>query len=131
MTNLRTGFLALLLLLTLVASSRTPAGEACREEPPVQNWTGAGTTSCPCFVQGEEAGVVLDLPAEIFPIEILRISVGWGSLFGGAPDALEQALLKLRDTPASQWRTPAQDAFLQTHTREVLAGRMFEILEQL
>lgn len=57
-----------------------------------QNYTGGGSTACPCFVVGEEAGVVLDVPASHYPIEITHIKVGWGSAFGGAPDSLEQAI---------------------------------------
>jgi hypothetical protein len=68
------------------------AGEPCPEEPPLQNWTGAGTTSCPCFIPNEQAGAVLNLPADVFPIEILRVGIGFGSTFGGAPDVLEQAI---------------------------------------
>lgn len=64
----------------------------CPEEPPLQNWTGAGQVTCPCFVTGEEAGVVLDAPASHYPLEILRVGIGWGSQFGGAPQSLEQAI---------------------------------------
>ena len=49
----------------------------------------------------------------------------------GDPDALAQALWELQNNPASQWQTPARAEFLENHTREILAGRMFEILEQL
>ena len=76
--------------------SRTPrpllAGGDCPEEPVFQNYTGAGTTACACFVSGEEAGSVFDVPADHYPIEILRIGVGWGSQFGGAPQSLEQSI---------------------------------------
>lgn len=64
----------------------------CPEEPPLQNFTGIGTVSCPCFVPGEQAGVVLDVPAAHYPLEILRIGVGWGSLYGGSGQLVEQAL---------------------------------------
>lgn len=47
------------------------------------------------------------------------------------PDTLEQALLMLENTSASKWRTPARDEFLKTHTREVLAKNLFDILERL
>ena len=33
-----------------------------------------------------------DLPPGDFPIEILKVGIGWGSVFGGAPDSLEQAI---------------------------------------
>lgn len=58
----------------------------------LQNYTGAGTVACPCFIVGEEAGVVLNVPAADYPIEILKIAIGWGSQFGGNPQQLEQAI---------------------------------------
>ena len=68
------------------------AGGACPEEPVLENWTGGGTVLCPCFVVGEEAGVVLEAPAAHYPIEITKIRIGWGSVFGGSPQVLEQSL---------------------------------------
>jgi hypothetical protein len=56
----------------------------------LQNYTGAGQVVCPCFVPGEEAGVILDTP--IYPIEILRVGIAWSSQFGGAPQTIEQAI---------------------------------------
>jgi hypothetical protein len=67
------------------------AGE-CPEEPPVQNYIGAGRVTCPCFVAGERAGAVLQAPSEHFPIEILRVGIGWGSQLGGAPQQIEEAI---------------------------------------
>ena len=64
----------------------------CPTEPRLENYTGAGTIACPCFIPGEQAGAVFDLPVSEFPIEILRVGVGWGSQFGGAPDQLEEAI---------------------------------------
>jgi hypothetical protein len=64
----------------------------CPTEPTLQHYTGAGNTACPCFAPGEQAGVVFAVPAEHFPIEVLRVGVGWGSLFGGNPAQIEQAL---------------------------------------
>jgi hypothetical protein len=64
----------------------------CPEEPPLQNYTGAGEVVCPCFVAGEQAGAVFNLPAAVFPIEILRVGIGWGSQFGGNPQQLEEAI---------------------------------------
>jgi len=79
------------LLLSAVSLSAAGAGD-CPEEPIFQNYTGAGTTACPCFVAGEEAGAIFDVPASHYPIEILRVGIGWGSVFGGAPQALEQSI---------------------------------------
>jgi hypothetical protein len=66
--------------------------DPCPEEDPLQNYTGGGTVVCPCFVAGEEAGAVLEAPAEHYPIEILRVGIGWGSTYGGTPASLEQAI---------------------------------------
>jgi hypothetical protein len=73
-----------------------PAGpglaQVCPGDTTVQVFTGAGTTACPCFVPGEQAGTVFDLPATWYPLEVLRVGIGWGSAFGGAPQTLEQAI---------------------------------------
>jgi hypothetical protein len=84
-------FLALAALTVGWAGSQTALAQ-CPTEPRLENFTGAGTTSCPCFDPGEQAGAIFTLPAGDFPIEILRVGVGWGSQFGGAPDQLEQAI---------------------------------------
>lgn len=84
---------AQLAALLLLCSGTTTAGAGtCPEEAPLQNYTGAGTVVCPCFIVGEQAGAVLTAPAAHYPIEILRVGVGWGSQFGGAPQTLEQAI---------------------------------------
>ncbi|MEJ2721067.1 MAG: FlgD immunoglobulin-like domain containing protein [bacterium] len=62
------------------------------EEDPLANYTGSGQVVCPCFVAGEQAGAVFDAPSEHYPIEILRIGIGWGSYFGGTPQQVEQAV---------------------------------------
>ena len=50
-----------ILVASLVApASAQTAGPPCPEEPALQNWTGGGTVTCPCFVAGEEAGAVLN-----------------------------------------------------------------------
>lgn len=69
-----------------------PAHADCPEEAPLQNYTGGGTVVCPCFVAGEQAGAVLTAPTEHYPIEILRVGIGWGSQYGGTPQSLEQAI---------------------------------------
>jgi hypothetical protein len=76
----------------MLALGPVPAAGECPEEPPLQNYTGAGTVVCPCFVAGEEAGAVLTAPAEHYPIEILRVGIGWGSYYGGTGNSLEQAI---------------------------------------
>jgi len=71
----------------------------CAEEPPLRNYTGVGTVSCPCFIENEQAGVILDAPAAHYPLEILRIGVGWGSQFGGAFAQIEEAIHVYAGTP--------------------------------
>jgi hypothetical protein len=76
-------------LIVLAAAS---AMAACPEEPASQNYTGGGRVVCPCFVAGEEAGAVLNAPQAHYPIEILRVGIGWGSQFGGSPQQMEAAV---------------------------------------
>ena len=80
------------LSLGLVLIPAAAAQGTCPEEPTVDNHTGPGTVTCPCFVPGEEAGAVFNVPAAHYPIEILRIGVGWGSQFGGTPNTIEESL---------------------------------------
>lgn len=70
----------------------SPALAQCPEEPPLRNYTGGGTVVCPCFIPGEQAGVILNAPPEHFPMEILRIGIGWGSLYNANFAQLEQAI---------------------------------------
>jgi hypothetical protein len=93
----RTGFTgSCLALCTLLVAVFTLCplvlADPCPEEDPLQNYTGGGTVVCPCFVAGEEAGAVLQAPAEHYPIEILRVGIGWGSMYGGTGQTLEQAI---------------------------------------
>ena len=81
--------LAAVALITLAAVTATAQ---CPTEPTLQNFTGAGTVACPCFAPGEEAGAVFESPAEHYPFEILRVGIGWGSLFGGNFPQVEQAI---------------------------------------
>lgn len=82
----------LLIAASILAMSAVGAAADCPEEPLLKHYTGGGTVVCPCFLGGEEAGAVFDAPAEHYPIHIIRIGVGWGSMYGGNPDALEQAI---------------------------------------
>lgn len=82
------GCVSSLVILAIVSL----AAAVCPEEAPLQNYTGAGSTVCPCFASGEEAGAVLQAPADHYPIEILRVGIGWASVYGGAPQSLEQAI---------------------------------------
>lgn len=64
----------------------------CTEQGPLNNHVGGGATVCPCFVPGEKAGAIFTVPANEYPIEILKVGIGWSSQFGGAPQSLEQAI---------------------------------------
>jgi len=78
-------------LLFMPLAMAAPQG-TCPEQPALQNWSGLGFTPCPCFVVGEEVGAVLEVDPSEYPIEILRIGIGWASGPGSAPDSLEGAL---------------------------------------
>jgi len=84
--------MAAALALAAIPAVATAQGRGCPEEPLLLNYTGGGKVVCPCFIPGEEAGSILDAPAAHYPIEILRIGIGWGSQLGGAPQTIEQAI---------------------------------------
>ncbi|MBI4605324.1 MAG: hypothetical protein HY721_25450 [Planctomycetes bacterium] len=77
----------------LALAPAAPAAAQCPEEPPLKNFTGGASVTCPCFAPGERAGVVLQAPAEHYPIEVLRVGIAWASQFGSNPQSLEQAVL--------------------------------------
>ncbi len=65
----------------------------------VENHFGAGMIAIPGFVAGEEGAAVFEaLPAE-YPIEVLRVGIAWGSLFGGSPQSLEGAIRVYEGAP--------------------------------
>lgn len=74
------------------ASLSSAPSAQCPPETNLQNFTGASNVGCPCFVAGEEAAVILNAPAAHYPIEILKIEITWSSVFGGAPQSLENAI---------------------------------------
>jgi hypothetical protein len=121
-----TGLVAVL----FAALTSAPAAIAqCPDEPVLQNWTGAGSVTCPCFVANEEAAVILDAPASHYPIEIVKIQVGWGSQFGGAPQSLQDSLNiyagSLPNPGAPQWSVagPAlNDGFINEFDIDPIAG---------
>lgn len=85
-------FLSTAIAIVFASSLGIALADPCPEEDPLQNYTGGGTVVCPCFVSGEEAGAILEAPAEHYPIEILRVGIGWGSMYGGTGQTLEQAI---------------------------------------
>jgi len=78
-------------LLVASVHAGSALAQTCPGENDAQHFTGAGNVACACFVAGEEAGATFDLPGDVFPIEIIRVRIGWGSQFGGQGQTLEQA----------------------------------------
>jgi len=122
-----TRFLPLLTIVVLASS----AVASCPEEAPLKNYTGSGSVVCPCFVAGEQAGAVLQAPAGHYPIEILRVGIGWGSVYGGAPRSLEEAIniyaagLPNPGTPIFSLPGPAlNDGYINEFNLEPLPGEI-------
>ncbi|HKW14906.1 MAG TPA: FlgD immunoglobulin-like domain containing protein [Candidatus Krumholzibacteria bacterium] len=86
------GFSLLVLIVALVSLAAPQRARAQCTETQFQNYTGGGQVTCPCFVAGEMAGAVFTLPAAAYPIEILRVGIGWGSQFGGSGQTLAEAI---------------------------------------
>ena len=70
----------LLFAVSILALGTGGALADCPEEPLLLHYTGGGTVTCPCFIAGEQAGAIFDAPAEHYPIHIMRIGIGWGSM---------------------------------------------------
>jgi len=118
-------------MLAALAVLPSAVRATCPEEPPVQNHTGGGQTVCPCFIAGEEAGSVLLAPVAHYPIEILRVGIGWGSQFGGSPQQQEAAVnvygagLPNPGAPISSLPGPVlSDGFINEYNLEPLAGEI-------
>jgi len=94
-----------------LALAAVSVGAQCPELGPVQNYTGAGTVTCPCFVPNEEAlAIFSQVPAADFPIVITKIGIGWGSQGGGALPAVEDALVVYNGIPSGSAQ-PAYEYF--------------------
>jgi hypothetical protein len=122
---------AVTLLAAVLLGVAIASADPCPEEDPLQNYTGGGSVVCPCFVAGEEAGAVLQAPAEHYPIEILRVGIGWGSAYGGTPQSLEQAIhiydggLPNPGTPIFTLEGPAlNDGYINEFNLEPLPGEI-------
>lgn len=59
---------------------------------PLQYYTGLGRMSCPCFVGGDQVGVVFDVPVGAYPIEVTAVGIAWLSSFGGVSESFEGAI---------------------------------------
>lgn len=124
-------YLPLAALMLLVAVASVTFAQDCPEEPPLQNYTGAGSIVCPCFAVGEEAGAVLQAPSEHYPIEILRVGIGWASQLGGTGETLEEAIhiydagLPNPGTPIFTLEGPVlTDGYINEFDLEPLAGEI-------
>lgn len=71
------------------------------DEQQIENTSGKGRVACPCFSPGERGGALFELSPEAYPVEILRVAVGWGSQFVDAPDSIERALQIYAGSPAT------------------------------
>jgi hypothetical protein len=94
MTN-RSIFVPCLVFVLALLAFGSEARAQCSEQGPVQHYTGAGSVVCPCFLAREQAGAVftsVEVPLSAFPIQILRVGIGWGSQFGGSPNSIEEAI---------------------------------------
>lgn len=87
-------YLQLLLIIAVGAfcAVHGAVAQECPEEDPLKHYTGTGSVVCPCFIEGEEAGAVFEAPEEHYPIQILRVGIGWGSQAGGSPQQIEEAI---------------------------------------
>jgi len=124
-------FVAAVLILFALHPPPFAAAQTCPEEPPLQNYVGAGQVVCPCFAVGEEAGAILNAPSAHYPIEILRIGIAWGSLIGGSPPQLEEAIhiygagLPNPGTPIFSLPGPQlNDGFINQFNLEPLPGEI-------
>jgi len=89
----RRGSVCLAPWLLLAGLCLAPAASAqCPEAPPLRYYTDPATGICPCFVPTEQAGAVFRAPQGDYPLEILRVGIGWGSQLGGQPQSLEEAV---------------------------------------
>jgi hypothetical protein len=119
---------ALLVSFTLPTS----ATAQCPTEPVFPSHQGGGAVACPCFVPGERAGATfVTIPVAHYPIEILKVGIGWGSQFGGAPQTQEQAIKiyqgGLPNPGAAIFSLPGPlmtDGFINTFDVEPLPGQI-------
>lgn len=83
----------LLVWAAVVALAAMPRGAHAQcPQQHAQNYTGTGNGICPCFVAGERAGAVFTLPVDVYPVEILKVGIAWGSQFGGTGTTIEDAI---------------------------------------
>jgi hypothetical protein len=83
-------FVGMLCIATSTLTA-TPPPDPCGPTQ-INNHTGNSTNPCACFLVNEQAGAVFQAPAQDYPIEILKIGIGWGSLFNTNPASLELAV---------------------------------------
>ena len=89
-------FVAALIAVACLYSGLIHGQEPCPEVGPLENADGPPSVVCPCFEAREEAGVVFELPAEEYPIEILRVGIAWTTQLGGQGQSAER-LIRIYD----------------------------------
>lgn len=77
------------LLLFVTSFTMAPAAAS---QTLIQNFDGGGQAVCPCFIENERAGVVLQAPAQDYPLKILQVGIAWGSYFNGNPAQVERSI---------------------------------------
>jgi FlgD Ig-like domain len=84
--------LGVAVVIAAIAATTSHDARAQCAEKQFQNYTGGGQLACPCFVANEQVGAIFTLPANDYPVEILKVGIGWGSGFGGSGNTLEEAI---------------------------------------
>jgi Dockerin type I domain len=86
---------AVALVVALGGVSSARAGSCPGEQVLMNDDCDPGCTIavCPCFVFGEIVAAQFEVPAEWYPIEILRVRIDWRSFFGGAQAVLGETII--------------------------------------
>jgi hypothetical protein len=81
-----------LLLVPLALVSLAGGARVARANPRVQHYSGNNRYATPCFVTGDQVGVVFDLPASEYPLQITRVGIDWDNRYAGEGVMVEKAL---------------------------------------
>ena len=89
-TLLHPAILLFAFAVMLVAAAEAPA--QCPANPPLPNHSGTPATPCQCFIPNEQAGATFNPPLSDYPLEVLSVSIWWGSPTGGASSQTEMGI---------------------------------------
>jgi len=92
MRHVQTRFRAPLAASLATLALAGTAEAQCPDAFPLQNYSAGQQQACPCFVPGEQAGATFQAPESHYPIEITRVRITYGSVFGGSGQSLEEAI---------------------------------------